>query len=156
MAGTIYFLADILQPAKARFPAFEVWNLPRVRLPWIRHVAPLPVALTNASLLLHVTVFLSFLYCYITMPHESQRWEVFCFFGLICCSVPSEMTEKSDCHNIKCMMEEVCVEKLLRLIKKKACFTVVTLLCPFCLKCVFTQRHQQRATERPVSSANQI
>lgn len=24
MAGTIYFLADLLQPAKARFPAFEV------------------------------------------------------------------------------------------------------------------------------------
>lgn len=24
MAGTIYFLADILQPMKARFPAFEV------------------------------------------------------------------------------------------------------------------------------------
>ena len=87
MAGTIYFLADLLQPAKARFPAFEVWILPLLTLPWVRCVALLPVALTDASLLLDVTVFLSLLYYYITKLHESQRWEFFCLFYLICCSV---------------------------------------------------------------------
>lgn len=79
MAGTIYFLVDLLQPAKARFPAFEVWNVPQ-----LKRIAPLPVALTNVSLLLDVTVLLSPLYCYVSKVPESQRWEVFFnFFPLL-------------------------------------------------------------------------
>lgn len=118
MAGTIYFLADLLQPAKARFPAFEVWNLPWFRLPWIRLVTALPVAL---SLLLDVNVFLSFFYYYVTKFHKSQRWEVFCFFGFIFALCPQKW-QKSHFHTVKNQMHDgrsLCCVKLLRLIKKK-------------------------------------
>lgn len=142
MAGTIYFLADLLQPAKARFPAFEVWNLPWFRLPWIRLVTALPVAL---SLLLDVNVFLSFFYYYGTKFHKSQRWEVFCFFGFIFALCPQKW-QKSHFHTVKNQMHDgrsLCCVKLLRLIKKKR--VLQSLLC--CVHFVWNA-HSHRVASR--------